>query len=45
MGGGGRRQLTASIGDPIVVKRILDHLALGSTRPPLAPLRIPDVGA
>ena len=42
---GGRMQLIASIAEPTVAKRILDHLDLDLTGPPLAPPRVgqPDV--
>ena len=37
---GGRMQLIAFIAGPVVAKRILDHLGLDSTGPPLAPPRV-----
>jgi hypothetical protein len=37
---GGRMQLIAFIAEPTVAKRILDHLDLDSTGPPLAPPRV-----
>jgi hypothetical protein len=36
---GGRMMLIAFIAEPTVAKRILDHLRLDSTGPPLAPAR------
>ncbi len=38
---GGPRQVIAFITEPEVVVRILDHLGLPSTPPPLAPSRAP----
>jgi len=37
---GGRMQLIAFIAEPTAAKRILDHLGLDSTGPPLAPPRV-----
>jgi hypothetical protein len=37
---GGRMELIAFIAEPTVAKRILDHLGLDSTGPPLAPARV-----
>jgi hypothetical protein len=37
---GGRMLLIAFIAEPTVAKRILDHLRLDSTGPPLAPARV-----
>jgi hypothetical protein len=37
---GGRMKLIAFIAEPTVAKRILDHLGLDSTGPPLAPPRV-----
>jgi hypothetical protein len=37
---GGRMQLIAFIAEPTAAKRILDHLGLDSTGPPLAPSRV-----
>jgi hypothetical protein len=37
---GGRMQLIAFIAEPTIAKRILDHLDLDSTGPPLAPARV-----
>jgi hypothetical protein len=39
---GGRLELIASIAEPGVARRILDHLGLGSRAPPLAQVRAPD---
>jgi hypothetical protein len=36
---GGRMMLIAFIAEPTIAKRILDHLHLDSTGPPLAPAR------
>jgi len=38
---GGARRLIAMITDGLVVRRILDHLELPSTAPPIAPARAP----
>jgi hypothetical protein len=42
---GGRLRLIAFIAEPTVAKRILDHLRLDSTGPPILPRRahLPDV--
>ncbi len=37
---GGRMELIAFIAEPTLAKRILDHLGLDSTGPPLAPPRV-----
>lgn len=38
---GGARRLIATITDGLVVRRILDHLELPSSPPPIAPARAP----
>jgi hypothetical protein len=38
---GGARRLIATITDRLVVRRILDHLKLPSSPPPIAPARAP----
>ncbi|MCB9870148.1 MAG: ATP-dependent helicase HrpA [Planctomycetes bacterium] len=38
---GGRRKVLSFISDPVVIRRILDHLGLATELPPVAPARAP----
>ncbi|MCB9871511.1 MAG: transposase [Planctomycetes bacterium] len=38
---GGRRKVLSFISDPVVIRRILDHLGLDTELPPIAPARAP----